>query len=153
MTIQPRIARPNARPTTVPRIPISSALDDGVAQDAAGRHAEGEHGRVLAAPFLGGDAHRVDGDQDGEEERDGLCDAEDGEELVHVAADCVRDGRARLDGGDAGDREEGACERVRAAAGAELDGVRRAGEAEEAGLAARHVGEAAEWVGVQRDDL
>ena len=81
--------RDDARPGVRSRWhPPASATHAGLVR-AWGR-AEGEHRRVLAAPFLGGDAHRVDGDQDGEQERDHLRDAQDREELVHVAAHRVR---------------------------------------------------------------
>ena len=89
------------------------AFDDGGADDAVGRDAEGEHGGVFAAAFVAGDAGRVEGDQEREQQRDRLGDAEDAQEVVHVAAERVGDRCCGLDGGDAGDGEEGSVDCVR----------------------------------------
>jgi hypothetical protein len=58
------------------------ALDYLDAEDAADRHAEGEHRRVLASALVGRDARGVEGDEEREQQRHALDEREDAQELL-----------------------------------------------------------------------
>ncbi len=106
---------------------------------------------MLSRPLVGGEARRVEGDEEGQQEREDLRQEQDAEELLHEVAVETEQRGHRHHRGDAGLAEDGAGHVVLARAGRRLDvhQVDDPGEAEEVGVGEVEVRPGPDRAGVQ----